>query len=150
MSPLIQDREEAINNLAWWQIPHLLSGLSKFHEEGNTNLISDLQRIKPGAKTLGFVFKMMEYFNRIIVGNTSTNNGEQQPFNNQQFVIDGIIEYLELLDQIDRTLMFTNNSTTHLKFAEVDMCYKIYNLLCKLLFILAKLINIYLLINIMH
>ena len=124
LSPLIQDRVEAINEIVWWKIPHFLSGLSEFHEMENRNLILELKRIKPGAKTLGFVFELLAHLKN------------EKLINDKKFVIDGIIEYLELLDQIDQTLNFSNSSTNNTskipsKFADVEICYYIYKLFCK-------------------
>lgn len=95
--------EEVLNKFADWELEHIVSAHLKVLEVKKVDLILELHRLKPGTKTLTFVFKMLMYLDDIDQASSSNTN---RPFDETLLVIDGIIEYLNNLDAIDQSLRF--------------------------------------------
>ena len=93
--------EEVLNTFADWEREHIVSAHLKVLEVKKVDLILELHRLKPGTKTLTFVFKMLMYLDDIDQASSSNTN---RPFDETLLVIDGIIEYLNNLDAIDQSL----------------------------------------------
>ena len=103
-SPLIKGREEAINEIAHSTLKDVFSGHLKFLGVKNFNVILELRRLNPGAKTLEFVFKMLAH---LIDDHGQSSN---RKFDGTMFIMDGIIDYLKNLEEIDQSLIFDSVS----------------------------------------